>query len=487
MHIKFMAHGTGSGSAAASYLMAEKDHKGEKREAVEVLRGNPEELGKLIDSLHFVQRYTSGVIAFAPDDKPTREDVDKLLTEFEKTAFAGLEGNQYSWAAVRHDEPEGGCHVHVIAARVELQSGKSLNIAPPGWESTFDHLRDAWNYEKNWARPDDPLRSRLVAPMAKDIHRSESPKEAINEWLTAQVEAGQISNRQDVLEALNGIGKINRVNPQYISVILEDGQKPIRLKGAIYAEQFSVSAILEAHSAARDGQGRDSGANREAAERAREQLQRAIERRAQYNQGRYERAPERDQPAIELSHPTNTQSLSSATRSISELMPIDRVRSRRLELVDDHRSESENGGSRSGRSSDQATDSRIDDRVLQHASGQSEMQLEQEIDEPKRKPKSKLQLDRERANGILEAISRVTAETRQNLNIVEQGAAQRTRANEQYAAADQPASRIAGAIRELADRINKSFERARELVREKLTEITKFEDQRRGKDSGLNR
>ncbi len=473
MHIKFMAHGTGSGSAAASYLMAEKDHKGEKREAVEVLRGNPEELGKLIDSLHFVQRYTSGVIAFAPDDKPTREDVDKLLTEFEKTAFAGLEGNQYSWAAVRHDEPEGGCHVHVIAARVELQSGKSLNIAPPGWESTFDHLRDAWNYEKNWARPDDHLRSRLVAPMAKDIHRSESPKEAINEWLTAQVEAGQISNRQDVLEALNGIGKINRVNPQYISVILEDGQKPIRLKGAIYAEQFSVSAILEAHSAARDGQGRDSGANREAAERAREQLQRAIERRAQYNQGRYEQAPERDQPAIGLSQPTNTQSLSSTIRSLSELMPTDRVRSRGLELVDDNRSESENGDSRSGRGTDKTTDSRIDDRVLQHSSGQSEMQLEQEIDEPKRKPKSKLQLDRERAHGILEAIGRITAGTRENLAFVEQGAAQRTRANEQHSAADQPASRIAGAIRELADRVNKSFERAREFVREKLSEIIK--------------
>ncbi len=477
MHIKFMAHGTGSGSAAASYLMAEKDHKGEKREAVEVLRGNPEEVGKLIDSLHFVQRYTSGVIAFAPDDKPTREDVDKLLIEFEKTAFAGLEGNQYSWAAVRHDEPEGGCHVHVIAARVELQSGKSLNIAPPGWESTFDHLRDAWNYEKNWARPDDPLRSRLVAPTAKDIHRSKSPKEAINEWLMIQVEKGQISDRNGVLDALRGIGTINRVNPQYISVILEDGQKPIRLKGAIYAEQFSVSAILEAHSAARDGQGSDSGANREAAERAREQLQHAIERRAQYNQGRYERTPERDKPAIGLSQPTNTQSLSSAIRSISELMPSDRVRNRGLELVDDHRSESENGDSRSGRGTDKTADSRIDYRVLQHASGQSEMQLEQKIDEPKRRPKTKLQLDRERANGILEAIGRVTAGTRENLAFVEQRAAQRTRANEQHSAADQPASRIAGAISELADRVNKSFERAREFVRAKFAEITKAEKQ----------
>jgi hypothetical protein len=114
------------------------------------------------------------------------------------------------------------------------------------------------------------------------------------------------------------------------------------------------------------------------------------------------------------------------------------------------------------------------------------MQLEQEIDEPKRKPKSKLQLDRERANGILEAISRVTAGARQNLNIVEQGAAQRTRANEQYAAADQPTSRIAGAIRELADGVNKSFERAREFVREKLAEMIKT-GTIHNKDHGIGR
>jgi hypothetical protein len=152
-------------------------------------------------------------------------------------------------------------------------------------------------------------------------------------------------------------------------------------------------------------------------------------------------------------------------------MPIDRVRSRGLELVDDHRSESENGDSRSGRGVDQTTDSRIDDRVLQHASRQSEVQLEQEIDDPKRKPKSKLQLDRERANEILEAVGRVTAGTRENIAFVEQGAAQRTRANEQHSAADRPASRISQAIREMADGVNKSFERAREFVREKYQEI----------------
>ena len=468
-----MAHGTGSGRDAAAYLLAEKDHKHEQRAGVEVLRGNPVQLGELIDSLHFVQRYTSGVIAFAPEDKPSREDVDKLLTQFEKTAFAGLEGNQYSWAAVRHDEPDGACHVHVIAARVELQSGKSLNIAPPGWENTFDHLRDAWNYEKGWARPDDPLRARLAATNIKDIHRLESPKEAINEWLTSQMASGLISGRKGVLEALEGIGTINRVNPRYISVILEEGQKPIRLKGAIYAEQFSVGAILEAHSAARSGQGRDSSANREAAENARRELNRAIEKRVGYNQERYGRSLGGDQRGVEASRPANTQSLGAPLRSLSELVPFDRAGDHGMELVAGQGGAAESGRSRSGGSGNPEVNGRPNDEVLQHASGQSELHWEQEVNEPNRKPKPKpqRQLDRERTDGILEAISRFTAASRQNLESIGDGAEQRTHTNERPTDANQYVGRVCEAVRQLADGINQSFGKAREFARAAWAEI----------------
>ena len=39
-----------------------------------------------------------------------------------------------------------------------------LNIAPPGWEKTFGPLRDAFNAEHGWARPDDPARARVQQP-----------------------------------------------------------------------------------------------------------------------------------------------------------------------------------------------------------------------------------------------------------------------------------------------------------------------------------
>ena len=68
-----------------------------------------------------------------------------VVEEFEKTAWAGLEPDRYAWAAVQHREAGGGVHVHVLAARCDLETGKSLNIAAPGWQKTFDALRDWQN------------------------------------------------------------------------------------------------------------------------------------------------------------------------------------------------------------------------------------------------------------------------------------------------------------------------------------------------------
>ena len=69
------------------------------------------------------------------------------MDEFEKTAWAGLEPDRYAWAAVQHREAGRGVHVHVLAARCDLATGKSLNIAAPGWQKTFDALRD-WRQKK---------------------------------------------------------------------------------------------------------------------------------------------------------------------------------------------------------------------------------------------------------------------------------------------------------------------------------------------------
>ena len=143
MHVKFIARGTGSARAVADYLLGERDAAGQPREGVVVLHGDPDVVAAIADSLEFEHKYTSGVIAWSPDDRPTDEQIEAMLDEFEKTAWAGLEPDRYAWTAVEHRERGGGVHMHVLAARCDLETGRSLNIAPPGWRRTFDPLRDA--------------------------------------------------------------------------------------------------------------------------------------------------------------------------------------------------------------------------------------------------------------------------------------------------------------------------------------------------------
>ena len=68
MLIKFIARGTGSAAAAAAYLTRETDSQGKERADVSVLRGDPDQVAAVADALEFEQKYTSAVIAWAPED-----------------------------------------------------------------------------------------------------------------------------------------------------------------------------------------------------------------------------------------------------------------------------------------------------------------------------------------------------------------------------------------------------------------------------------
>ena len=197
MHVKFIARGTGSAWAAVDYLLGERDAAGELCEGVDVLRGDPEMVATVADTLEFEHKYTSGVIAWAPEDRPTDAQIEAVLDKFEQTAWAGLEPDRYAWTAVEHRERGGGVHVHVLAARCDLETGKSLNIAPPGWQQTFAPLRDGFNHEHGWSRPDDPARARVQQPghrayveaatLRTGLEHEAEPRELIRDYLVQRV------------------------------------------------------------------------------------------------------------------------------------------------------------------------------------------------------------------------------------------------------------------------------------------------------------
>ena len=181
-----------------------------------MLRRDPHQVAAVADTLEFDHKYTSGVIAWAPDDAPTDEQIEAVLDAFEKTAWAGLEPDRYAWAAVLHRERGGGAHVHVLAARCDLETGRSLNIAPPGCRRTFDPLRDAFNHEHGWSRPDDPARARVQQPghrayveaarLRTGLGLESEPRDLIRDYLLQRVEHGTVQNRADVVAAFAGSG-----------------------------------------------------------------------------------------------------------------------------------------------------------------------------------------------------------------------------------------------------------------------------------------
>ena len=298
MHIKFLGGG-GNARAAAAYLTADKDSQGIERAGVTVLRGDPAQVAAVADSLAFAHTYTSGVLAWAPDDEPTAAQIETVLNEFEQTAWAGLEPDRYAWTAVQHAAPSGAVHVHILAARVDLETGKSLNIAPPGWQQHFDPLRDWQNAEYGWSRPDDPARQREVQPghtayqdaaaLRQGLAVAADPRQVLTAYLTEGVVAGAIQDRAGIVQALEEVGlTVPRQGAHYLTAHDPETGEKWRLKGGLYERDFDGQGVESpAAGADRSAAPGDRGADRERAATAELELSRIRAARAAYHYERY--------------------------------------------------------------------------------------------------------------------------------------------------------------------------------------------------------
>jgi hypothetical protein len=300
MHIKFISTGKGSASAAKDYLLQKNDSKGEIRADIQVLRGNPEHVTQLAESLDFKYKYTSGVIAWHKDDVPMDNQIAQVLDDFERVAFAGLEPSQYAYYAVLHEDADGAKHIHVIAPRVELSTGLSMNIAPPNHQKTYDVLVDKYNVQHDWASPKDISRQKTMTIDKMQIH-ADTPnvqaKRMIHEVINELVERGSIKNNSDVRTKLAEFGEITREGKDYISIKPEGFKKAVRLKGVYYEREFSVERVSKEVRAEQEARARPNQADRSREyERISEVFENVIEDRAKFNQGRYIRDADKHQP-----------------------------------------------------------------------------------------------------------------------------------------------------------------------------------------------
>ena len=361
MLIQFFPNGQGGGAGPVDYLVAREvvaysenrdvlrdDHGAaimRVREPLpEVLRGDPERTEALIDATPHNWTYRAGVVSFAPEDAPNEQQQIQAMDAFEALAFAGLEPDQRDILWVRHTH-EDRVELHFVTPRMELASGRSLNIAPPGYQAAFDALRDVLNKEHGWADPLDPTRSRDMFSVIEASRRGEA-REVIHDWVLDQISADVVRDRPTMVSALQAAGfEIPRAGATYLTVLDPETGERFRLKGNLFNEKWTRESTFE-RTPPSDENGNRNAEHVRRSERLdgftdgalQTRLRDFIEIRARYNEGRYGRSF-RDEPALDRQHDGSDQNRSEFDASIDQIWPMGSHHDFDLSRGDDHHSD----------------------------------------------------------------------------------------------------------------------------------------------------
>ncbi|MGB5631350.1 MAG: toprim domain-containing protein, partial [Waterburya sp.] len=228
--------------------------------------------------------------------------------------------------------------LHFVTPKVELDTGKSLNIAPPGWHGYFKPWQTYWNIKEDWARPDDLSRKRIYSRgyqalidaenQRAGISASPSPKQQLTDYITQCIEAGLVTNQNDIVKSFAELGlEIPRQGKNYITVVDPDTNNRYRLKGGIYEASWRLGGQSQEEDRSREQTpGRDSrgrttettATTQDPKQKDLDQLQSRIrelaEGRASYHISRYGGEPPSLQKILE---PTMDLAISNSRESLS--------------------------------------------------------------------------------------------------------------------------------------------------------------------------
>lgn len=246
MLIKYLKKGRGDAQEAVDYLMGDYDCNGEKRKEVSVLYGSPNLVAKVANSLNSPHVYTSGVVAWAVTDRPTEQQILEAMYLWRLIAFAGLDIERFCHCEVLHRDWDGGVHVHMLIARIDLETGKCFNPAPPRWERDFGTLQDLLNHKYGWADPNDSMRARLLQPGPRVNVGTLRQRGKIHNKVINAIKKGKVTNRSSMVGYIESCGyEVVRTGKNYISIKNPDGGYNIRLKGSLYLNDRVFDRIIE--------------------------------------------------------------------------------------------------------------------------------------------------------------------------------------------------------------------------------------------------
>lgn len=295
--------GGGNAKASADYLIGKKHDREDARE----LKGDIRLTQSIAEQADYSQQVTVGCLSFEEKNIPEKQK-EELIERFEQTFFAGLEKEDYSIAWIEHTDKDR-LELNFYIANVELSSNKRLK---PYFHKSDFHLKDSFqnviNQEYGFSDPHD-IEKRQLLRQDKALNKTAKEiQDATHEFIKEEIESGNITSRDEVIDLLDKAYGISRVTPEAISFKNPNGGRNIRLKGEFYSERFykddqGLSRDLEKSERSKETRNKETSGRDYSAELARHT--RAIEIRKERNITEYKKNRGRSKDKLELDSERN--------------------------------------------------------------------------------------------------------------------------------------------------------------------------------------
>lgn len=233
------------GRAVKEYLLNERVENG----TAKLLKGDPDQVTEIINSLGYSKIFTSGCLSFDADESKRVDDnlKQKLMSDFERALFGDFDKSRVSRYWVEHSDKDR-LELNFVFANVDLLTGKNLPVYYHANDQyRINDFKDLANLTYDLSDPNAPERKQITII---DNNQSQSRKDIktdIHNLLTQKFIMGDINCRDDVVATLVECGfEITRVAPKSLSIKHpnDDKPQPIRLKGAFYEQQFQSSDYI---------------------------------------------------------------------------------------------------------------------------------------------------------------------------------------------------------------------------------------------------
>lgn len=313
MIVDFFRHGTGLSKNCLDYLLGED----REREHALVLSGDVELTAQLIDSSPFTKKYTSGCLSFYEHDLDD-QDKQKIMQDFERCLFPGLEQDQYKILWVEHRDKfnqdkvdpnhlptdakeldqKRRLELNFVIPNVELTTGKRLQpfYAPVDLDRV-DLFKKITNKKYRLYDPDAPEHRQLLLDKKHLPSNVKDFKSQLHGHIYRAVVDGSITDRQTLVQWLESHQiKVTRQVKQSISIEnpLNDAKRPIRLEGEIYEQGFTATGEYR-----QEVQRRIKAYRGAAKKRYRTDFrsyQEQLKHKSEYHSGRYSGIGRKDRP-----------------------------------------------------------------------------------------------------------------------------------------------------------------------------------------------